>query len=53
MATLVEDGEWHEAKYHKKNVVLSNGFNDEEEPNFSDPEDYVDDVSDEGNYILY
>ena len=27
-------------------------MDDDEEPNFSDPEGYVDDVSDEGEYII-
>lgn len=32
------------------NKANDDTVNDDEEPNFSDPEDYVDDISDEGMY---
>ena len=50
MATAVNDGEWHDVKPHKKSSGLTNGINEEEEPNFSDPEDFIDDVSDNGKF---
>ena len=47
MATSVQDGEWQEVKSSKtSNLPISNGY--EDEPDFSDPEDFEDDVSDYG-----
>ena len=49
MATVVEEaGPWKERNL-KQNVDLTNGYgNYGEEPDFSDPEDYQDDISDFG-----
>lgn len=40
-------------KMAKKRTDERNGENvDGEEPNFEDPEDFVDDISDQGTYFL-
>lgn len=53
------EGEWEQAPVRKKHLdrnsegtddrPLENGM-DEEEPNFSDAEDFIDDVTDDGEH---
>jgi len=50
MATSIQEGEWQEVK-SSKNSNLPNGF--EDEPDFSDPEDFEDDISDYGLYYTF
>ena len=45
METAVQEGQWQDVK--SKNSGLPNGY-EVDEPSFSDPEDYVDDISDYG-----
>jgi len=48
---LNNEEQWEDVKRRKKKGDLTNGY--EEEPDFSDPEDFVDDVSDSGtNFLL-
>lgn len=39
------------AQSNESNKTTKTETNEDEEPNFSDPEDYVDDIPDEGNYF--
>lgn len=42
-------------KNQTEDSVLNNDneWNDDAEPNFSDPEDFVDDIADEGEFIYF
>ena len=56
MASDGEGGKWTQKKERKprrESEPIENGMEEEEEPNFSDSEDYVDDVTDEGNALLF
>ncbi|XP_076808792.1 eukaryotic translation initiation factor 3 subunit B-like [Clavelina lepadiformis] len=44
VANMDDEEQWEDVKSRKKRVEITNGF--EEEPDFSDPDDYVDDISD-------
>ena len=46
VANMDDEEQWEDVKSRKKRVEITNGF--EEDPDFSDPDDYVDDISDSG-----
>ena len=52
MAASTQEGEWQEVRSSKASN-LQNGFEEEEaEPDFSDPEDFIDDISDYGMNLM-